>query len=237
MVGLACLTVPAKVLERAAGWRYATLLPAAMIGLAILSTVFSQTPFLSLGGSNWRRLGLPAEISLAAFIALQTESVRREPRYSIWCLRASCATLFASSIAVILQAQGAEAILGLGPSHDPVRPGGLFGCRTASAATPQPLFLCLTLWLLDHRLLWRYFRGNRRHSRFGRHSGERHEGGSVRRFDRFAALRCPRNAAVRTAFCRGLLSFRHRSDCGRILRFCSIARETHTDPLRPLGCE
>lgn len=157
MVGLACVTIPSNLLDRATGRKCATtLIPIAMIAIAVLSATFSTTHFLSLGGSNWRRVGLPTEVSLAVFIILQTASLRNKPRYSIWCLRASCVALLISSIAVILEFGGAAPFFGLHESPNAARPGGVLGSGAAFGCyATAPLFLCVTLWLMDQTWLWR----------------------------------------------------------------------------------
>ena len=156
MVGFACFTIPSNLLFRATNRKCATLLPVAMIAIAVLSATFSQAPFLSLGGSNWRRLGLPAEVALAVFTILQTESARNEPRYSIWCLRASCVALLISSLAVLFEFEGMAPLLGLRESPNAARPGGVLGSGAAFGCyATAPLFLCVTLWLIDQARLWR----------------------------------------------------------------------------------
>jgi hypothetical protein len=72
MVGIGVLTISRSALDRALGWNRGTLLPTCMITTAMLGTIFSRTPLLSLGGSTWRRFGLPGEVALALFIFLQT---------------------------------------------------------------------------------------------------------------------------------------------------------------------
>ena len=157
MVGLACITIPSSLLDRATERKCATtLIPVAMIAAAVLSATFSRTPFLSLGGSNWRRVGLPTEVSLAVFLVLQTASLRNRPRYSIWCVRASCVALLISSIAVIFDFGGVAPFFGLLESSNAARPGGVLGSGAAFGCyATAPLFLCVTLWLLDGAWLWR----------------------------------------------------------------------------------
>src|ERR1017187_1867060 len=156
-VGLACVTIQSDHLDHAIGGKYAaTAIPLAMIAIAVLSTAFSRTPVLSLGGSNWRRVGLPAEISLAVFIILQTEALRNKPRYVIWCLRASCVALLISSIAVLLEFEGAAPLLGLRESPNVARPGGVLGSGAAFGCyATAPLFLCAALWMMDQAWFWR----------------------------------------------------------------------------------
>src|ERR1017187_6960431 len=70
MVGIASVSIPSHLLHSPIAPRYAIFFPASMIAVAVLSTSFSHTPFLSLGGSSRRRVGLPTEVAIAAFMFL-----------------------------------------------------------------------------------------------------------------------------------------------------------------------
>ena len=156
-VGLACLTIQGDHLNQTIRRKcIANAIPLAMIAIAVLSTAFSRTPVLSLGGSNWRRLGLPAEISLAVFMILQTEALRNRPRCAIWCLRASCVALLISSIAVLVEFEGAAPLITFRESPNVARPGGILGSGAAFGCfATAPLFLCAALWMMDQAWFWR----------------------------------------------------------------------------------
>lgn len=159
MVGIACVSIPSDLFDCAIALRRSALIPTGMIIVAVLSTAFSQTPFLSLGGSSWRRVGLPSEVSLAAFMILQTATARDNSRRVIWCLRATCLALLISSITVLLQFEGKGAVIGFESWQDAVRPGGVLGSAAAFGCyATAPLFLCVTLWLIDkdEASPWRY---------------------------------------------------------------------------------
>lgn len=112
MVGIATVSIPSELLDSPLTPKYSIFFPCSMIAVAALSTAFSYAPFLSLGGSSWRRVGLPAEVSLAAFMLLQTATARDNSRRAIWCLRANCVALLFSSVTVLLQVLGIWANIG-----------------------------------------------------------------------------------------------------------------------------
>ncbi len=157
MVGIASVSIPSDLLDSPVTAKYSIFFPGSMIAVAVLSTAFSHAPFLSLGGSSWRRVGLPAEVSLAAFIILQTATARDNSRRAIWCLRANCVALLFSSVTVLLQVLGIWANIGFESLQDAVRPGGVLGSGAAFGCyATAPIFLCATLWLIDKGTPWRY---------------------------------------------------------------------------------
>lgn len=157
MVGIATVSIPSELLDSPLTPKYSIFFPCSMIAVAALSTAFSYAPFLSLGGSSWRRVGLPAEVSLAAFMLLQTATARDNSRRAIWCLRANCVALLFSSVTVLLQVLGIWANIGFDSRQDTVRPGGVLGSGAAFGCyATAPIFLCATLWLIDNGTPWRY---------------------------------------------------------------------------------
>jgi O-antigen ligase len=156
MVGIAIASIPSELLDSLTP-KYCKFLPCGMIAVAALSTAFSYAPFLSLGGSSWRRVGLPAEFSLAAFMLLLTATAGDNSRRVIWCLRASCVALIAASVTVLLQVLGIWTNSGFESLRETVRPGGVLGSGAAYGCyATSPIFLCATLWFIDNRTPWRY---------------------------------------------------------------------------------
>ncbi len=157
MVGIASVSIPSELLDSPITPRWSIFFPASMIIVAVLSTAFSRAPFLSLGGSSWRRVGLPTELALAVFLILQTATARDNSRCVIWCLRANCVALLFSSVAVLLQVLGIWANVGFESWQDTVRPGGFLGSGAAFGCyATAPIFLCATLRLIDKESAWRY---------------------------------------------------------------------------------
>lgn len=156
MVGIASVSIPRELLDSAASPRSSIILPASMITVAVLSTAFSHAPFLSLGGSSWRRVGLPTEVALAVFMLLQTATARGDSRGAVWCLRANCVALLFSSATVLLQVLGVWGYVGFESWQDTVRPGGVLGSGAAFGCyATAPIFLCATLWVIDKGSPWR----------------------------------------------------------------------------------
>ena len=157
MVGIASVSIPSDLLHSPITPRCAIFFPASMIAVAVLSTAFSHAPSLSLGGSSWRRVGLPTEVALAAFMLLQTAIARENSRRAIWCLRANCVALLCSSVTVLLQVLGIWVNVGFESWQDTFRPGGVLGSGAAFGCyATAPIFLCATLWLIDKGSPWRY---------------------------------------------------------------------------------
>lgn len=154
MVGLACCYIPNELLVSATRRSVPTILSLGMLMTAIVSTLFSRAPFLSIGGSAWRRLGLPVELAFAVFLLLCTTAARTNPRYALWCLRSVVLTLLLASFAVLLEFAGAPLLIP--PLAMEARPGGVLGSGAAFGTyATAPIFLCWTLRLLDPVSRWR----------------------------------------------------------------------------------
>lgn len=156
-VGLACLVMPRQQQGNVPRCSCANILPVGLILTAIASTILSCAPYLSLGGSTWRRLGLPAELSVGIFMMLGTRAMRNNPPFASRILRASCVALLISSLAVIVEFAGAATLFGFSGSPNTARPGGVLGSGAAFGCYASiSLFLCVALWVIDDSRPWRH---------------------------------------------------------------------------------
>lgn len=156
MTGIACFVPIDSIRTRSRFLHLTFVLSVALVISSTLSAAFSISPALSIGGSNWRRIGVPTEIALALFAFIQVQLMRREPHYIIWCLRLGSAALFISSMSVVVEALPWEDFSGLGTSTETIRSGGLLGSGASYGCYAVcPVFLCAALWYLDRHPLWR----------------------------------------------------------------------------------
>lgn len=135
--------------------RIATLLIGAWTLSALLSTGYSLTPHISLGGSAWRRCGLPTELSLSCFMLLTMATVRYSDLRLRWLLRAVSTVLGATALGVLLQVFDVSGFIGLAPPVDIARPGGFLGAGHAFGCfVPAVVFLVAGHLVVEGATKW-----------------------------------------------------------------------------------